>query len=64
MTPEGEGALQLGSVGLLNAAGEAYRRWREENPRKKVDESEETVLEGQDVSIAYERNSAHKFGSD
>ena len=52
LTPEGEAALQLGSVRLLNAAEKAYRKWREENPRKKVDESEETVLEGQDVPVA------------
>lgn len=31
ITPEGESALSLGEVGLLNAATAAYRKWREEN---------------------------------
>ncbi len=57
LTPEGEAALKLGSVGLLNAAGEAYRKWREENPRKNTAESEETVLEGECVPVAVEKNS-------
>lgn len=54
LTPEGENALKLGSVELLKAASQAYRKWREENPRKKGEEPEETVLEGEDVPVAVE----------
>lgn len=54
LTPEGESALKLGSVELLKTASQAYRKWREENPRKKGEEPEESVLEGEDVPVAVE----------
>ena len=41
LTPEGEAALQLGERGLLEAAMEAYRKWRQENPRTKATIPEE-----------------------
>ena len=56
LTPEGEAALKLGSMGLLNATNEAYKKWSKENPRKTVAESEETVLEGEGVPVAVEEN--------
>src|ERR1043166_4437205 len=31
LTPEGESALSLGDVALLNSATTAYRKWRDEN---------------------------------
>jgi len=44
ITPEGEEALKLGPVGLLDAAGAAYRKWRQENPKKvEATEVEEEV---------------------
>lgn len=43
LTPEGENALKLGEVGLLNAATAAYRNWRNENQPTEV-------VEGQDIS--------------
>jgi len=33
LTPEGEKAVSLGEVGLLDAAGQAYAKWRAENPK-------------------------------
>lgn len=33
VTPEGEAALRLGEVGLLEAAGQAYVEWRKQNPK-------------------------------
>jgi restriction system protein len=46
LTPEGEVALKLGEVGLLNEATAAYRRWREENQLRESKEGEVTE-EGQ-----------------
>ena len=46
LTPEGESALQLGEVGLLNAATVAYRKWRDENQPPELKE-EEGAEEGQ-----------------
>ncbi|SDX06927.1 Mrr restriction system protein [Nitrosomonas communis] len=43
LTPEGEAALKLGEIGLLNAAIEAYKKWKNENQPSEV-------IEGQDVS--------------
>ena len=46
LTPEGESALKLGDVGLLNAATAAYRKWRDENQPTESKE-EEVAEEGQ-----------------
>jgi len=35
LTPEGEAAMKAGPVGLLEAAGEAYDKWREATPKTK-----------------------------
>ncbi|MBN3840976.1 Mrr restriction system protein [Burkholderia sp. Ac-20349] len=55
LTNEGEQALTLGEVGLLNAAVEAYRVWREKNqpttePRN-GDEIAEVVEQAQEATI-------------
>ncbi len=47
LTPEGENALKLGEVGLLNAATAAYRKWRNENQPTEVEEDQEVIDEGQ-----------------
>lgn len=39
ITPEGEKALDLGPIGLLEAARKAYRNWRQENQPLDEDES-------------------------
>jgi restriction system protein len=41
ITPEGEEALKLGDVGLLESAQDAYRKWRAENPPEIITEEEE-----------------------
>ncbi len=41
LTPEGETALKLGEVGLLKAASEAYRKWKQENRAEDISEEEE-----------------------
>ena len=53
LTPEGESALQLGEVGLLNAATVAYRKWRDENqpPELKEEEVAEEGQQGQEATI-------------
>jgi restriction system protein len=47
LTAEGEGALKLGEVGLLNAAMAAYRRWRDENQPIETKEDQDVSDEGQ-----------------
>jgi restriction system protein len=47
ITPEGESALSLGEVGLLNAATAAYRKWRGENQPSVTQEEEEAGEESQ-----------------
>jgi restriction system protein len=47
LTPEGQNALHLGEVGLLEAAITAYRKWRDENQPPESTEKEEVVEEGQ-----------------
>ena len=47
LTPEGESALKLGEVALLNAATAAYRNWRNENQPTEVVEDQEVNDEGQ-----------------
>lgn len=47
LTPEGESALKLGEVALLNAATAAYRNWRNENQPTEVVEDKEVNDEGQ-----------------
>lgn len=44
ITPEGRKALKLGEVGLLNAAGDAYRKWAEER-QPSVEQAEEALTE-------------------
>lgn len=39
LTKEGEDALKLGEVDLLNAASEGYKKWREKHPKVKPDEN-------------------------
>lgn len=41
LTPEGEEALKLGPVGLLESAQEAYRKWKAEQPTSTTDEGTE-----------------------
>jgi len=47
LTPEGEKALSLGEVGLLKAASEAYRKWREANQPPEETEDQGISEEGQ-----------------
>src|SRR5687768_7244678 len=48
ITPEGEGALKLGEIGLLDAAGEAYRAWSEQRePPRSVRDDQDVSEEGQ-----------------
>jgi restriction system protein len=53
LTPEGERALQLGEVGLLNAASAAYRKWKEESQPSEPKEHEvpEEGQQGQEATI-------------
>ncbi len=62
ITPEGEAAIKLGEVGLLEAAGAAYRNWRNANPKsandKKVgsnvddiDEEEQESEQAQEATL-------------
>jgi restriction system protein len=48
LTPEGEEALSLGEVALLERAQHAYRRWRADNPVTR-DKEEETEEAGEDL---------------
>jgi restriction system protein len=48
LTPEGEGSLAFGEVGLLKSATTAYRKWREENQiSSDVTEEQDATEEGQ-----------------
>ena len=47
ITPEGENALLLGEVGLLNAATAAYRKWKGENQPSAAQEEEGAAEESQ-----------------
>lgn len=47
LTPEGEIALKLGEVGLLNAATAAYRNWKNENQPAEAVEDQDVSDEGQ-----------------
>ncbi|MBK7600324.1 MAG: restriction endonuclease [Acidobacteria bacterium] len=47
LTPEGDAALKLGEVGLLNAARSAYRKWRDENQPQEVGTDIDVGEEGQ-----------------
>ena len=54
ITPEGEAALKLGEVGLLNAATAAYRKWKDENqPPVSGDETDvsDEGQQGQEATI-------------
>ena len=53
LTPEGENALQLGEIGLLNAATTAYRKWKEKNqsPESKDEEVSEEGQQSQEATI-------------
>ena len=54
ITPEGENALSLGEVGLLNAATAAYRKWREANQPSTGQEEEgaaEESQQGQEATV-------------
>lgn len=52
LTPEGEDALSLGSVKLLDSATRAYRKWRAEQPTDTGDDSEDAG--GEDTTMAFE----------
>lgn len=52
LTPEGENALKLGEVGLLNAATAAYRKWKEENQPSDETEDQDVNTEGQQAQEA------------
>lgn len=47
LTPEGENALKLGEVGLLNAATAAYWNWKNENQPPEAVEDQDVSDEGQ-----------------
>ncbi len=47
LTPEGENALNLGEVGLLNEATTAYRKWKSENQPAEIEEGQDVSEEGQ-----------------
>lgn len=55
LTPEGEEALKLGSVGFLNSAVEAYRKWKSEQPTDIPDdtaddaETEEGIMDFDEI---------------
>ena len=54
ITPEGENALSLGEVGLLNAATAAYRKWAEANQPSTEQEEEgaaEESQQGQEATV-------------
>ena len=53
LTPEGDTAIQLGEVGLLQAAQDAYRKWNSERqPEADSEDGEEEVGEqGQEATI-------------
>ena len=50
LTPEGEEALKLGPEKLLDQAGLAYGKWREEHPKVREEESVEEETPAQVVS--------------
>jgi restriction system protein len=52
ITPEGEEILRLTPAKLLDAATQAYRKWRAEQPTDTSGETEET--EGEEPSMAFE----------
>lgn len=53
LTPEGEKALELGDVGLLNAAVKAYRTWKGKQPPDTEDgsEDEDSGQQSQEATI-------------
>ncbi|CAN6135324.1 COG4127 Uncharacterized conserved protein [Methylophilaceae bacterium] len=58
ITPEGEAAIKFGEVGLLEAAGAAYRNWRNANPKntniKNVDSNVDEIDEVEQSEQAQE----------
>jgi len=42
LTPEGEAALKLTPVEMFNSSAQAYREWRDENPRQLASSSEKS----------------------
>ena len=51
LTPEGEKALELGDVGLLNAAVKAYKTWKGKQPPDTEDGSEDSGQQSQEATI-------------
>ncbi|SFM64293.1 winged helix-turn-helix domain-containing protein [Nitrosomonas communis] len=47
LTPEGENALKLGEIDLLNAATSAYKKWKNENQPSEVIKGQDVTEEGQ-----------------
>lgn len=45
LTPEGDAALSLGEVELLATANQAYRSWREANPKKEKEDIKSDVID-------------------
>lgn len=50
ITPEGEDALKLGDVGLLEAADKKYKQWRNDNPKDTSENSTDSI----EVEVAEE----------
>jgi len=55
LTPEGEDALKLGQVGLLESAQKAYREWKSQQPPQKAEEEETAAKEAAEGDIALTR---------
>ena len=56
ITPEGENALNLGEIGLLEAARAAYRKWKDQNiGRESVDNQEAGVDEQQEQEATIQK---------
>jgi len=57
VTPEGEAAIKLGEVAMLDKATEGYYKWREANPKteKKTTSSVVDDMETEDVEAASEQ---------
>lgn len=51
LTPEGEEALKLGQLGLLNAAQQAYRKWRRNTPTESGPEEQKAGEEETQTAI-------------
>ena len=55
LTPEGEDALKLGPVGLLESAQKAYREWKSQQPPQKAEEEEAAAEEAAEGEITLDQ---------